>query len=121
MADLITDLERGPGSRELSDQVLMALGAVTREYYEGFKTPWFYYDKKGHMIYEDKRPDPTRNLQDAVNLVPNDLHLECYADGDFWVYACEGHPVGYGSNNEQDACGLCIALLRAAQTKGREE
>lgn len=130
---LIASLERGPGSRELSDRVLLALGAVTRKYHEGYKTPWFYYDKKDHMISEDKRPDPSRNLQDAVDLVPADMfgnvtfagpRVEMAADtceAELWGLSNEIYTRLYEAEADTSALALCICLLRAAQTKGREE
>ena len=64
--DLIARLsEAKEGSRELSDEVLVALGwmeqnAVILQSPDGTQS-WFD---------EPDRPDPTRNLQDVVDLVP---------------------------------------------------
>jgi len=66
MDDLIAALEKGPGSRELSDRVLVALGwihTVDIDAQPIFCAP-------NGWTHHGERPDPSRNLQDTVDLVP---------------------------------------------------
>lgn len=118
-ADLITALERGPGSRELSDQVLLA---------QGFELDYVLIDiltfRSPNKLLGwqpgSKRPDPTRNLQDAVDLVPagwgwgKNVH-----EGRMYVLRTDD--ILFAGEQDDPRLSLCIALLRAAQTKGREE
>lgn len=65
-APLISRLESAEtGSRELSDEVLLALG---------FKIDaagwWLRPNDLDEFLRSDQRPDPTRSFDDAVGLVP---------------------------------------------------
>jgi len=126
MDDLIAALEAGPGSRELSDRVLVALG--WREcaedapgYPDGTLTIWRRPDSS---ICRTARPDCSRNLQDAVDLVPDGMFGSVQ-------FGCERLPAT--DTNVAELCGLkdgrygplceaeaptpalalCIAILRS--------
>lgn len=60
---LLDRLTEGPGSRELSDEVLLALGARIDKY-KGLFYLW------GQIMDSAKRPDPSRSVDDALALVP---------------------------------------------------
>jgi len=71
MDDLIAALEKGPGSRELSDRVLRQFGWQERPpHVGGILLPGIWTDPAGGQWVPDERPDPSRKLQDAVDLVP---------------------------------------------------
>lgn len=54
------------GNRELSDQVLLACGWT----YGQKDKVWSWWDAQGNRIIFNELIDPTRNLHDAVSLVP---------------------------------------------------
>ena len=79
---LIEKLERGPGSRELSDECLLAVG-----WHVGMVdgTPT-WRDPNGQVWVYRGRPDPSQNLQDALDwMVPGRglmyLNIRRYSDG----------------------------------------
>ena len=65
MTDLIRVLEKGPGSRELSDQMLMSLGWAKIKVDGKLTGEWSSPD--GYWGYPDKMPlpDPTQSIDDA--------------------------------------------------------
>lgn len=115
------------GSRELSDEVLLALG--WRQYMSGTAASaalaWGYmYWSNGNRVWtEDSRPSPTTNLQEAVNCVPEGwvlLRLEQLPEPA--GYCASLAATGKGAHGENLACGnvaegfalaLCAAILRA--------
>ena len=61
---LVERLERGPGSRELSDECLLAVGWADDDRHALF-------NPDGIRCFRANAPDPTRNLQDALDwMVP---------------------------------------------------
>ena len=114
-AALIAKLESAKeGSRELSDEVLMALGWQRRPIQITGVYEW--YRTGGDHYIGVVRPDPSRNLQDAVDLIPGKAH---------WAAS---YPVGeaelvYGGPNGRlvtaDAAtaplAMCIAILKAVE------
>ncbi len=66
MTDLLQALTEGPGSRELSDRVLIEQRGYVKKWDHG----WFWYSPEGKAFLARDRPDPTRNLQDAADGVP---------------------------------------------------
>jgi len=138
MTDLATRLEQAPeGSRELSDEVLRAMG-FTQPIPE-MPGVWHWPESMWAKVDNDmvsgtfgprrsNRPDPTRSVDDALSLVPEGWGLEqiCFTDkreGDHWK---DGVPVlvtagNYGQGPEYrsaDAIGknlplaLCAALVK---------
>ena len=119
---LIEKLERGPGSRKLSDECLLAVGWPKDKV-----TP-------GNVRYVKDRPDSSQNLQDALDwMVPEEWHVDCLATPDL-----DCHPENPAAQNRvllrpdlnNDAgwkCGmkeafaatpalaLCAASLRARE------
>ncbi len=64
MGSLIARLEAGPGSRELSDECLLAVGWGKLPL-----TEYLWIDPSGKT--HDARPDPSQNVQDAIDwMVP---------------------------------------------------
>ena len=127
LAALIAALERAEeGSRELSDEVLLALGWGTR--LEFTREVWVAPSGNSSK----HRPHPTRNLQAAVDLVP---------EGWGWAAAelDQGEPSAVLTNREPQlkpgtfdanpdkkdfrskaatpALALVIAILKAVETK----
>jgi len=111
MDDLIGALEAATeGSRELSDRVLMACGWVRKSVFE-FTPP----DRGGRNY--DFCSDPTRNLQDAVDLVPTGWR---WAVGVPWkkkpfasVQGCSDSGPPGACNGNTAALALCISILSA--------
>ncbi len=98
MTDLAARLEQAPeGTRELSDEVLLAVG-------------W----DCGPPGWTSDRPDPTRDLTDIAALVE--------ATGRWWsvdkdeagVDLADGQP-NYVPTNGRPALALCIALVKAQE------
>ena len=114
---LIKRLEEAKeGSRALSDEVLTALemtgkGALRRKDWDALGKSHIYVG-----LY-----DPTGNLQDAVDLVP---------EGSGWGVDCDDFIEAWvGHGDDEDAWGhgktaplsLCIAILKAMETESAEE
>lgn len=96
---LIDDLTRGPGSRELSNRVLVALG---------FKLSLTAMN--GEVIPVGlPLPDPSRNLQDAVDLVPEEqgTNKAAFIHAAFWQRRIGDIP------DDALARFACIALIKA--------
>lgn len=70
MTDLIQRLADGPGSRELSDEVLLACG-WERQKHGPMYFRWHSPNGRGFEGTDIQyRPDPTRSVDDALALVP---------------------------------------------------
>ncbi len=117
-AALIKRLEEAKeGSRELSDEVLVALGWRIGK-------PRRAWAPNRDFYFDDQVPDPSRNLQDAVDLVP-----EGWAGGGRLVgeppYAMEllntnedeSGFVNSSANTPAPALALCIAILRTMEVR----
>lgn len=122
MTDLLQALTKGPGSRELSDRVLLSWGWGYRN--GGWSDP--HGEFVCHQDAYALRPDPTRNLQHAVDGVP---------EGWFWTVGFENvgdaeHYIGLvayvwkpkmtehleSSRASTPALALCIAIEKALST-----
>jgi hypothetical protein len=123
---LIERIEAGPGSRELSDECLLAVGWRKDDKLRDIYAPrWFAPD--GTEWRHADRPDPSQNLQDAIDwMMPEEWTAwgiqsmfrktrfsvdlsrltECDAGGDDWAHA----------NAPTPALALCAAALRARET-----
>ena len=121
LAALIAALERAEeGSRELSDEVLLALGWGTR--LEFTREVWVAPsgDSSKH------RSDPTRNLQGAVDLVPEGMdwwEVGKVRDKPFMGRGTHRAAIGKWGEPEHyqhamsPALALCVAILRAVEAK----
>ncbi len=132
IAELVTELEQAnEGDRELSDVVLRALGWKweTRHYeMDGVKLSREVILKPDGNIWDWKtrpRPDPTRNLQCAVDLVPEGWRVYSIQQnhhGDLRWYAgidevYKSGNVNSGVINGGPALALVIAILKAVEAK----
>ena len=85
---LIEKLEAGPGSRELSDECLLAVGCepiYTTEGVVGICSGWRAPD--GEIWIGDTRPNVTENVQDTIShMVP---------EGCLWLIGSTGLADGY--------------------------
>ena len=98
-AALISELEAAKeGTRALSDKVLVALGQLS----------------ESHKLMPD-RPDPTRDLQDIADLVPEDMKWGVDST-EAWVG--QGDDEDAWGNAKTPALSLCIALLKAMEAEG---
>lgn len=112
MDDLIAALEAGPGSRELSDRVLVAVGYR--------KTSCYGWTRPDGSWPENPSLDPSRNLQDAVDVVPAFMgwDIEKENESEFMAGVSNGQPElgplcnGWASA-PTPALALCIAILRS--------
>lgn len=116
MDGLIEALVAGPGSRELSDRVLLACGWTAGRRGEDWRMPNGWAINSFYAA-----PSPSENLQDAVDLIASVPEANChgYDAGPRSVTAYisrnavkEGHWL-----NEADgptpALALCIAILKS--------
>ena len=119
MTDLIKDLETAPsGSRELSDRVLLACGWRRQRPMEG-AVSWVWFRPDGEK-HNGKSPDPTRNLQDAVDwVVPEGVEWRVQM-----ALGTKSQPeIGFaivgecGRTGSTPALALCIAALRAKEER----
>lgn len=133
---LAEQLERGPGSRELSDEVLLWLGWSTREFNSpGHGTVGHTWIMPGggepnpemnirvHVI----RPSPTESVDDALVLVPEGWRVhECReSDNNSWrIMICNKSlmPVNSRISRTNWVSGdnplpraICLAVLRAKE------
>ena len=120
--DLIKRLQAGPGSRELSDEVLREFGWECLNRAAGGKywvqpSWWRPYQKN------QGRPDPSRNVQDALDVVvPKDAAWSVSASPDrFDRRPCGVVMCAYGKGRSAEeyastpALALCIAGLMAKE------
>ena len=107
-AALIAELESAQeGSRVLSDKVGLALGYTLL--FIDASTSTEANENVGH-------PDPTRNLQDAVDLVPEGHPWTLDSIGIVEMGTTTGKPVeGIAATR---AIAMCIAILRAVEAEG---
>ena len=113
---LIEKLETGPGSRELSDECLLAVG-----WQRVGKAGVHWYDPDGFRFY-GTRPNPSQNLQDAVTwMVPEgwdwEMEWESGADGMYWENGTARVKMGnpdllIDPEAASPALALCIAALK---------
>jgi hypothetical protein len=130
---LIERLERGPGSRELSDECLLAVGWTTAEVYLGgglHGTRW--YAPNGSS-FGDNRPDPSQNLQDALDLmkpegwsvkayIHDDIsHMSVYRLGEVKNLARDIAGGPHDGDAATPALGLSAASLRAGEAMKEED
>lgn len=120
---LIEKLETAEaGSRELSDEVLLALGWM-----EGPLNTTIWYRPDYSVVPESENLEPTTNLQDAVDLVPEGWdwgagygHENGDPEGEEVIFAVVGKPdKGLSTPGEANAAtpalALCAAILRAKE------
>ena len=116
---LIERLEAGEtGSRELSDECLLAVGwARSRD--DGWGT-WQAPDRK---VYGFNRPDPSQNLQDSLDwMVPEGLGRGCFAlsrERSGRTHATVWYNAEFNrkttKHGADPALALCAASLRARE------
>lgn len=116
MTDLIAKLEAATeGSRELSDEVLLALG-----WEQGQDDHWFAPDNEV-PVRGAYRPSPTEYVDDGMALVPD--HFEAMArraPGEYRSTAYVDIPKDlYGSRANTPALALSAAILRMNMEEGR--
>ena len=123
-AALIARLEKAEeGSRALSDEVLVALGwtrsskATVAYTSGGDRRVDGWGDPSGvwYGLSANSRPDPTENLQDTVDLVPDGHPWTLDSIGIVEMGTTTGKPVeGIATTL---AVAMCIAILRAMETE----
>ena len=130
MTDLLSELEQATnGSRELSDKVLLAIGWQFPDDWEpkGL-SHGNLVSPNGETISHHLRPNPTENLQDALELVPEGWYpvLEPYInDADLVVYCADLFRPNWG---EREPCrahtptlAFCIATLKARECTSQKK
>ena len=132
MKSLIERLESaGEGSRELSDECLLARGFKRRKGYHIDGRPmdgWLWDFPDGTRCYPNELPDPSQNVQDAINwLVPEGWDYSVGTDwhkgsGGDYGEACmaeraEGHPGHYTSRELTSEAATPALALSAASLK----
>jgi len=125
MTTLLTQLETAQeGSRELSDAMLEELGwrqdhDADPTWYE--RTLWRKPDGSLHL---EPDPDPTRNLQDAVDLVPDGWGWQIQDEGFAIIFHPDNRIDGEGDQHCQAATpclALCAAIVRAKKQRGKND
>lgn len=123
---LIEELQAGPGSRELSDRVLLALGwrkvlrdAADDDPNQHPVTILFSPENQGYGVNTNyhwtgrQRPDPSRNLQDAVDLVPEGMLFAVGLSEDGPYCQWEVHNHCDDGLAPTPALAICIAIIKA--------
>ncbi len=125
-AALLAELEQAKeGSRALSDKVLTALGWKTGI---GTHADFTKFHAPDGSPPSRDRPDPSRNLQDIVDLVPEGLgwslgpgltkrHLAIVAKPEWFFDSSKGMSMD-PCEADSPALSLCIAILRAMESAG---
>ena len=105
---LLSRLEQAKeGTRELSDEVLLALGWRIGE-------PRRAWAPNREFYFSDQIPDPSRNLQDGVDLVPEGHPWTLDSIGIVEMGTTTGKPVeGIAPTL---ALALVIAIIKAMET-----
>ncbi len=108
-AALIAELEQAQeGSWQLSDEVLLALGWKIGK-------PRRAWAPNRDFYFGNQIPDPTRNLQDAVDLVPEGHPWTLDSIGIVEMGTTTGKPVeGIAATR---AIAMCIAILRTMEVR----
>ena len=111
-APLISRLEEAKeGSRELSNMILLALGWRERGGRARFLTH-FAVSPDGAEIPWGDHPDPSRNLQAAVDLVPEGLPWDMESAGIVEMGTDNGPVEGIAAT---PALALCVAIIKAME------
>ncbi len=116
-APLISRLvEAKEGSRALSDEVLEALGYKMFQDWNG----WGWIAPDGTKHSPGLRFDPTRSLDDAVELVPEGWFWSVSDIGEAWIGTHLGpnQPIKYEGKGATPALALVMAILKAMETEG---
>lgn len=118
MTDLIERIKAGPGSRELSDKCLLAVGWVFRDNGRDLAR---WISPRGEVWEPYEQPNPSQNLQDAIDwMVPEDAQWSMDARAEAAIAY-----VGPTNENEGDALkpalALCAAALRAREAMENDD
>lgn len=123
-AALIARLKAEGGSRALSDRVLLALGWKTGLGTHVDRDKWHPPPDSLHLGVGIWRPDPTRDLQAAVALVPSKWGWSIEGTGGGLIYRKEkvegehGHPIlAETDGGRPPPIGMCILILNAMETE----
>jgi hypothetical protein len=110
---LIERLKTGPGSRELSDEVLLACGYTYRKR-EHWQVSDYWYHPNSETIVIDP-PNPTLNTDNALDLVPDGWAIT-HTYWDRKRAACnlmnEGRKYACGPEAPTLPLAICAAVLR---------
>jgi hypothetical protein len=99
MLDLISRLESAAeGSRELSDDVLLACG--WEKTFDGVACDYWAPPHTAGRVYSDNRPSPTESVDDALELVP---------EGWTWCGSGYDEDGGYSDTTDFRKPYMCIA------------
>jgi hypothetical protein len=117
VTDLISALQEGPGSRELSDRVLWELGwGLQTERWPGrLEDQQIWYPPNSEDAFVGERPDPSQSIDDAVALVPEGMDCTVCTKGWALVFG-ESPPMGRLEEVHRaptPALALCVAIIRA--------
>ena len=115
-AALIAELESAQeGSRALSDEVLLALGWKREQV--SLSPPGLHSWKMPDGTWAEGLPDPTRDLQDIVDLVPERWGWSISDTGSGLIYQKDKIPGEYGhpiladiDGGRPPPIGMCIAI-----------
>lgn len=116
MPTLIERLEAATGpDRELGNEVLFECGWMLREEGGGPDRITIWIAPDGGEFFDGEQLNPTRSVDAALTLVPNDYEYEIGSEkliGSFWAivgnFAAE-----HKAKSPVQAIALCIAALRA--------
>ena len=118
---LIAELERAPGgSREISDEILLAAGwtqSAPLKIFNKRTSDRIWHNAAGEIVSPHMRPDPSQNLQDAHLTKNSDwvlLHAsEIGADGfALVVYGNPGTRTEVSGIHSRLEIAWCIAALK---------
>ena len=119
---LIEKLEKGPGSRELSDKCLLAVG--WRHQYSPGNAMWIRPD--GWVVRTGsgaRPPDPSRNLQDTLDwMVPEGWSIHINQDDNrlWWAELRHGYQTSYDRVVMACKCTTPALALSTASLRARE-
>jgi len=115
MTDLKTRLAQATeGSRELSDEMLLACGAES----PSRAHPYHWILPNGNAVLVGLRPDPSRSVDDVLALVPEgyDVDLKSARHRAGWrVNLWEKDGTVWSADLAAPALALCLALLEAQE------
>lgn len=123
MTDLIDRLEQAEaGSRELSDEVLLALGWSCNDRIQGkhpkiFGKYWRHPVNRNDGYWDGDQPDPTQSVDHALKLVPDGWLTRHSQQFSKWLVEIKG-------DGEHEAwaaslpLALSIAIIRAHEQGG---
>lgn len=129
-SDLQQRLAEGPGSRELSDEFLLAMGWGHFDPKSPVNMPEAWVAPNGDLSRPDERPNPCCSVDDALAMVPESMGYDVGTAGvdkegrrkyhaivSYFVFE-QGRENYFVAKSYSAPCAICLAILRTKEKEG---